>query len=113
MKRERIIELLEIEHECMLRGSRNECDRQCEKCELVQKDSDLNEMYIEAINIVKEHDLSHEDFIDWLACCVFEDDWEENPGFYREVIMRKLVRMGYVEKKDDNYELKETYRRDW
>lgn len=51
--------------------------------------------------------MDHTDFIDWLACCVFEDDWDDNPGFYREVILRKLVRMGYVELKGDEYSLVE------
>ena len=50
-------------------------------------------------------DLSHEDFFDWLACAVMDSDWEDNPGFYREVICRKLVRLGILEIKGDAYHL--------
>ena len=52
--------------------------------------------------------LSHEDFFDWLACCVIlESDWDKNPSFYREVICRKLVRLGILEIDEDNYVLPE------
>ena len=51
---DRMIELLEIEHECMLRGSHNECDRKCECCELVQDDMDLHVMYTNVIHIMKQ-----------------------------------------------------------
>ena len=44
------------------------------------------------------------DFFDWLACSVvLADDFETNPGFYREVICRKLVRLGMLRLKDDKY----------
>ena len=56
-------------------------------------------------------DLSHEDFFDWLACAVVMDtDWDEDPGFYREVICRKLVRLGVLELKGDEYYLPEPKR---
>ena len=46
------------------------------------------------------------DFFDWLACSVMlADDFETNPGFYREVICRKLVRLGMLKIEDDNYVL--------
>ena len=47
-----------------------------------------------------------DDFIDWLCCCVFEDDWDENPAFYREVILRKLTRIGKVKRVGEYYVLK-------
>lgn len=50
---ERMIELLEIEHECMLRGSHNGCDRDCLNCDLVQDDGELHEMYTNVIEIMK------------------------------------------------------------
>ena len=49
----RMIELLEIEHECMLRASHEDCDRQCGKCDLVQDDDELHEMYTDVIGIMK------------------------------------------------------------
>ena len=52
MTKERIIELLEIEHECISRGAT--CDRNCATCELVQDDKELHEMYTNVIQIVKE-----------------------------------------------------------
>ena len=54
-------------------------------------------------------DTRHDDFFDWLACAVVMDDsnWEQFPGFYREVICRKLVRLGVLELKDDEYILPE------
>lgn len=46
MKLQRVKELMEIERECVTRGS--ECDRDCGNCELVQDADEL----IEAFNIV-------------------------------------------------------------
>ncbi len=51
---QRMLELLEIEHECMLRGSHDDCDRNCANCELVQNDGDLHEMYTDVIALLKE-----------------------------------------------------------
>ena len=56
--------------------------------------------------VCKLADINHEDFLDWLCCCVFEDEWEEYPEFYREVILRKLVRMGKVDLQGEDYILK-------
>ena len=53
MTHERMIELLEIERECMLRGALNKCDRDCANCDIVQDDKELNEMYINVIWIMK------------------------------------------------------------
>ena len=54
MTENRMIELLQIEHECMLRASREECDRKCNKCDLCQEDNELHEMYTNVIEIMKE-----------------------------------------------------------
>ena len=53
---QRIIELLEIEHECILRNSHDDCDRNCADCDLVQDDEELHEMYTDAIALLKEQD---------------------------------------------------------
>ena len=53
---ERMIELLEIEHECMLRGAHDDCDRKCADCELVQEDDELHEMYTNVVWLLKEQD---------------------------------------------------------
>ena len=52
---QRMIELLEIEHECMLRGAHDDCDRNCADCELVQDDGELHEMYTNVIGILEEY----------------------------------------------------------
>jgi hypothetical protein len=49
-----MIELLEIEHECILRNSDNNCDRKCANCDLVQDDKELHEMYMGVITLLKE-----------------------------------------------------------
>lgn len=54
---QRMIELLEIEHECMLRGAHDACDRNCADCELVQDDGELHEMYASVIALLKEHNI--------------------------------------------------------
>ena len=54
MTPDRIIDLLEIEHECMLRASHGDCDRKCEDCELCQSDEELHEMYTNVISILKK-----------------------------------------------------------
>ena len=48
-----MIELLEIEHECMLRKSHDVCDGNCCVCELVEDDYELHEMYINVISTLK------------------------------------------------------------
>lgn len=49
---------------------------------------------------------SEHDFFDWLACSVvLADDFETNPEFYREVICRKLVRLGMLKLENDKYVL--------
>ena len=53
---QRMIELLEIEHECMLRVSHDDCDRNCADCELVQDDGDLHEMYTNVIALLKKQE---------------------------------------------------------
>lgn len=45
----RIISLLEIEKECVLRNAEHRCNRDCDNCDLCQIDTDLLEMYTEAI----------------------------------------------------------------
>lgn len=57
---QRIIELLEIEHECILRNSHDDCDRNCADCDLVQDDGDLHEMYTDVIALLKEHKSEYE-----------------------------------------------------
>lgn len=54
---QRMIELLEIEHECILRNSHGECDRNCGDCDLVQDDGDLHEMYTDVIALLKEKEV--------------------------------------------------------
>ena len=51
---DRMIELMEIEHACMLRKSGSMCDSRCEACDLVQDDSELEEMYTNVIDLLKE-----------------------------------------------------------
>lgn len=53
---QRMLELLEIEHECMLRGSHDSCDRNCADCDLVQDDDELHEMYTNVIALLKEQE---------------------------------------------------------
>ena len=50
---ERMVELLEAEHKCMLRKSHGDCDSQCDDCDLVQDDGELHEMYSDVIALLK------------------------------------------------------------
>lgn len=50
---ERMVELLEIEKECVLRNASGECNRYCAGCDLLQDDTELHEMYTEAIALLK------------------------------------------------------------
>lgn len=55
MTLKRAIELLKIERACVMRNAGCSpdgvvCDRQCAKCDLVQEDTDLLEMYSFVIN---------------------------------------------------------------
>lgn len=51
MELNRVLELMKIETECIKRA--NTCDRNCAKCELVQKDTDLLEAYGEVIDMLE------------------------------------------------------------
>lgn len=53
---QRMLELLEIEHECILRNSHDDCDRNCADCDLAQDDDELHEMYTDVIALLKEHE---------------------------------------------------------
>lgn len=53
---QRMLELLEIEHECMLRSAHDDCDRNCADCELVQDDYELDEMYTDVISLLKDRE---------------------------------------------------------
>ena len=44
----RMIELLKIEHECMLRNSHDDCDRNCADCDLVQDDYEVEYSDVES-----------------------------------------------------------------
>ena len=72
----------------------------------------IESFVIHYYSISEDITMEHEDFFDWLACAVVMDDsnWEQFPGFYREVICRKLVRLGVLELKDDEYVLPEPKR---
>lgn len=50
---ERMIELLKIEKECVLRNASGECNRYCAGCDLLQDDTELHEMYTEVIALLK------------------------------------------------------------
>lgn len=50
---ERMVELLEIEKECVLRNASGECNRYCAGCDLLQDDTELHEMYTEALALLK------------------------------------------------------------
>ena len=52
---EKMIELLNIEHLCMLRGAANGCDRQCAACDLVQDSIELDEMYTGVIALIRKN----------------------------------------------------------
>ena len=53
MTYERVAQLLEIEKQCLLRN-RDGCDRDCARCDLVQEDKDLEEMYCIAQCVVED-----------------------------------------------------------
>jgi len=103
---QRMIELLEIEHECMLRGAHDDCDRNCADCELVQDDVELHEMYTNVIYMLKEQEvreLTMDEWREWKAdsrrnpiCMLWENDtspmWILNPNDVHEpaLLMGKL-----------------------
>ena len=50
---DRMIELLNSEHDCMLRNSHDDCNRDCANCDLVQDDGELHDMYTSVISLLK------------------------------------------------------------
>lgn len=52
LDRDRIIELLKIERECVRRNSDQNCDRNCGACDLVQDDKELLAAYDSAVEML-------------------------------------------------------------
>lgn len=50
---ERIIEILNIEKECVKRNINKDCERDCETCDLVLEDDEIITAYTLAISILK------------------------------------------------------------
>lgn len=46
---------------------------------------------------------AYQEFASWLASAVLEEDWDESSDFYKEVICRKLEKLGYLKVKDNKY----------
>ena len=85
---QRMIELLEVEHECMLRGAHDDCDRDCANCELVQDDGDLHEMYTDVIALLKEQEIMSPDKFKGKILCMFSSIWDceiDHPVFQDKV----------------------------
>lgn len=59
MSLDRVIELLKIERECVIRQNGNGCQRDktnsCKGCDLVQSDDDIVKMYDTAIEIITSY----------------------------------------------------------
>ena len=55
------LKLMQIEKECVIRNSVHICDRQCECCDLVQKDTDLIDAFQMAIFALKKMIVAEED----------------------------------------------------
>jgi hypothetical protein len=45
----------------------------------------------------------YREFADWLVKAVLEEDWEEDAGFYAEVLCRKLTKLGKLKVVDNKY----------
>ena len=71
---QRMLELLEIEHECMLRRAHDDCDRNCADCELVQDDYELHEMYTDVISLLKKQ----EEIIHCKDCIHWSEEYDRN-----------------------------------
>lgn len=80
---------LEIEKECINRN----CDRNCAKCDIVQKVEDLNSAYDTAINALEEVQqyreigtveecLRNKDFLDFLSDKINPNDFETYLSMY-------------------------------
>lgn len=86
MKSEEIVRLLRIERECV---SRNEnCDRQCNKCDLIQNTNKLLEMYDDAIYLFE---VTYPALRKQYVNCVNENEVleEENNKLRKEVKKRR------------------------
>lgn len=53
---QRMVELLEIEHKCMLLGSHDDCNQNCADCDLLQDDDELHEMFTDVIALLKKQE---------------------------------------------------------
>ena len=56
MTSERIIELLTCEQTCVKRQGTDKCDRNCASCDLIQDSKEIEQMYDEAEEIIKNYE---------------------------------------------------------
>lgn len=87
---ERMIELLEIEKECVLRNASGECNRYCAGCDLLQDDTELHEMYTEVIALLRAHEprvMTLEEYEAWIDTPFTE----RNPVFHEDRTKRGTV----------------------
>ena len=56
MTSERIIELLTCEQTCVKRQGTDKCDRNCARCDLIQDSKEIEQMYDEAEEIIKNYE---------------------------------------------------------
>lgn len=68
---QRMIELLEIEQECVKRNGCGECNRFCAECDLLQDDTELHEMYAEVIALIKAQKTTEAE-LNLCASCMHE-----------------------------------------
>ena len=78
MTKQRMIELLEIEHVCMLRKSHDVCDGNCCVCELAQDDYELHEMYINVISTLKAQEPVEPKIVDTSNSKLYHNDMFKN-----------------------------------
>lgn len=72
MPLDKVVELLKIERECVLRQNGNGCQREktncCVGCDLVQSDDDIVKMYDTAITVISNYASAIDDMHEWSKC---------------------------------------------
>lgn len=53
MQIDKILQVMQNEKECVIRNSKQQCNRECNKCDLVLEDKEIIEAYTYAIHIIE------------------------------------------------------------
>jgi hypothetical protein len=79
-----------------------------ESIDIQRRDIEVLDMAIKAL----EQESNMEQFVEWVATEIFDEDWKYNADVFAEIACRKLAKLGIVRKNGGTWELVEPQNRE-